>query len=435
MEIKLRLTQALSIAGASLILTTGAFANQLINGGFELSPPTSGFGNHIGHPITPWVLGTGDDSNVIRTNQGINSTGDGPRSDASGTASGTIRHYLDIANGSNDFYQTFIAKCNGEANFGGYFSTRADSNGTASVILRNGTGINGSIVGQSNPVALPGGNSSTDPWKLVSYTSPVVAGNTYSLVIKMDNNMNFDEAFVNIKGCAGDGGTGPGPIIFDEATNLGDLVPMDYDDIVINIPADNCCPPINEEAIIRQLTPVFQPGGGSNAKYRLNFSATPQFNNQMQSYLNYVHSMKPPINALISKWTIYDKGPGALGSPVPTSPGWGTSIDAFYTNFHITNPINHGSTSASYDMKPNHWYRVQVGTYFNGGNKFFHQTCESADYWVNWQVGGNKSSGSNGSAGSFVISDGKKEIARVKVESKAQPKSMSMKKSATLKRF
>ena len=86
-------------------------------------------------------------------------------------------------------------------------------------------------------------------------------------------------------------------------------------------------------------------------------------------------------------------------------------------------------------MKPNHWYRVQVGTYFNGGNKFFPQTCESADYWVNWQVGGNKSSGSNGSAGSFVISDGKKEIARIKVESKAQPKSMSMKKSATLKRF
>ena len=436
MKTKLKIIQAISAIGVGLMLTTGAFANELVNGDFELNPPTSGFGNHIGHPILPWVLGTGDDSNVIRTNQGINSTGDGPRKDASSAASGTIRHYLDISGGKNDFYQTFTATCNGEANFGGYFSTRGNQAGTASVTLRNGTGTNGSVVGQSNLVSLPGGTSATDPWKLVSYTSPVVAGNTYSLVIKMDNNMNFDEAFVKVKGC--NYGTGPiitGPIIVGEAGSLGDLGPIDFSDVVINIPADNCCPPINEEAIIRQLTPVFQPGGGSNAKYRLNFSATPQFNNQMQSYLNYVHSMKPPINALISKWTVYDKGPGALGSPVPTSPGWGTSIDAFFTNFHVTNPINHGNTSSSYTMKPNNWYRVQVGTYFNGGNKFFPQTCESADYWVNWQVGGNKSSGSNGTAGSFVISDGKKEIARVKVEPKAQSKSMSMKKSATLKRF
>ena len=110
MQIKLRLTQALSVAGTSLILTTGAFANQLTNGDFELNPPASGFGNHIGHPITPWVLGSGDPSSFIKTNQGINATGQGPRKDASNEPSGTIRHYLDIANGSNDFYQTFIAK-------------------------------------------------------------------------------------------------------------------------------------------------------------------------------------------------------------------------------------------------------------------------------------------------------------------------------------
>ncbi|HFC30191.1 MAG TPA: hypothetical protein ENJ44_04005 [Oceanospirillales bacterium] len=62
---------------------------------------------------------------------------------------------------------------------------------------------------------------------------------------------------------------------------------------------DNCCAPINKDVIMRQLTPVFQPNGGSNAKYRLNFAATSQFNNQMQNYLNYVHSMKNPINSLI----------------------------------------------------------------------------------------------------------------------------------------
>ena len=93
MKIKLRLIQTLSIVGTSLLFTTGAFANQLVNGDFETNPPNStGFGHNLGHPILPWVLGTCDQSNVIRTNQGINSTGQGTRKDASNKPSGTIRH-------------------------------------------------------------------------------------------------------------------------------------------------------------------------------------------------------------------------------------------------------------------------------------------------------------------------------------------------------
>ena len=199
MKTKFKLIQALSIISAGLLFSTGTFANELVNGDFELNPPTSGFGNHIGHPITPWVIGAGNPTNIIRTDQGISSTGQGPRKDASSTASGTIRHYLDITNGSNELYQTFKAKCTGNAVFGGYFSTRQNRNATGSITLRNGAGSTGSIVGQSNSVVLPGGNSTTDPWKFVSYSSPVVAGNVYSLVITMDNNINFDEAFVGIK--------------------------------------------------------------------------------------------------------------------------------------------------------------------------------------------------------------------------------------------
>lgn len=199
MKTKFKLIQALSIMSAGLLFSTGAFANELVNGDFELNPPTSGFGNHIGHPITPWVIGAGSPTNIIRTDQGISSTGQGPRKDASGTALGTIRHYLDITNGGNELYQTFKAKCTGKAVFGGYFSTRQNRNATGSVTLRNGIGVTGSIIGQVNSVVLPGGNSTTDPWKFVNYSSPVVAGNVYSLVITMDNNINFDEAFVGIK--------------------------------------------------------------------------------------------------------------------------------------------------------------------------------------------------------------------------------------------
>lgn len=430
MKTQLKFIQAISIIGTGLIFATGAFANELVNGGFELNPPTSGFGNHIGHPITPWVLGSGDSSNVIRTSQGNNSTGQGPRSDASNKPSGTITHYLDIADGKNDFYQTFKAKCSGEANFGGYFSTRANRRGTASVTLRNGTGTTGSIVGQSNPTTLPGGNSQTDPWKLVSYTSPVVAGNTYSLVIAMDNNMNFDEGFVKVKGCDYGSG-GPGPIVVDGGS-IGTVPNLpNIPEIVLPTPVDNCCPPINEQSIARQLTPVFQTGGGSNANYRLNFSATSQFNNQNQNYLNYVNSMQPPINALISTWRVFDSGPGGMGS-TPVGPS--TMIEEFFTTYHITNPVNHGNTSLSYAMKPNHWYKVQVGTYFNDGNKFFPKKCESSEYYVNWIVGAK----SSGSSGNFVISDGKRELARIKSEprAKAAPmKAVPMKRGSNVKRF
>ncbi len=417
MKTKLKIIQAISVIGAGLLFSTSAFANELVNEGFELNPPTSGFGNHINHPITPWVLGSGDSSNVIRTNQGINSTGDGPRSDASGAPSGTIRHYLDIADGKNDFYQTFTATCNGEADFGGYFSTRQNAKGTASVTLRNGTGFTGSIVGQSNPTTLPGGNSQTDPWTLVSYTSPVVAGNTYSLVIAMDDNMNFDEAFVNIAGC----GDGPGPI-----GPVGPLIDfeleaaVDFGGLVIPVPVDDCCPPVNEQSIPLQLTPVFQPGGGSNANYRMNFSATPQFNNQNQNYLNYVNSMRPPINKMTSTWRIFDHGAGGIASTPPTSPS--TQIELFTTAFHVTNPINHGNTSSNYAMQPNRWYRVQVATAFNNNQTFFPADCTNSEYYVNWQTT-SKSSTLNGSAGDFVISDGKKELARIK----SQPSSVPMK--------
>ncbi|MBP8032517.1 MAG: hypothetical protein KAY63_02085, partial [Psychrobacter sp.] len=78
----------------------------------------------------------------------------------------------------------------------------------------------------------------------------------------------------------------------------------------------------------------------------------------------------------------------------------------------------------------NHWYRIQVGTYFNGENKCFPKKCESSEYYVNWQVG-NKSAASNDAGGNFVISDGKKEIARIK----SQPLSKSAPmKAAPMKR-
>jgi hypothetical protein len=113
------------------------------------------------------------------------------------------RHYLDIANGANDFYQPFTPPCTGQVEFGGFFSTRADSNGTASIKIVQGvgTGTNPTlpVIGVTNTINLPGGNSAKDPWTPASFTANLTAGTTYSFVVTMDNNMNFDEAYVRFK--------------------------------------------------------------------------------------------------------------------------------------------------------------------------------------------------------------------------------------------
>lgn len=413
MKMKILVAGLLGVVSSQLLVAS-AQANQLQNSGFESNPPGTGWGNHINHSISPWVLGGGNASNVIKVDGGSSySPGNqGPHADASGSSQGTVRHYLDIANGSNDFYQSFTAQCTGRVDFGGNFSTRGNQSGSARVVLRNGNGFNGSVVGQTNQINLARGNSAKDPWQRVAYSTNISAGNVYSMVVSMGNNMNFDEAFVNFKTDCNSGG----PII---AVPSGPVDIMIANPIVIPaVVADPCCAPINKHVIAEQLTPVFQSNGGSGANYRLNFSATAQFNSQMQSYLNYVHTMKPAINALISTWRIYDKGASTNNNP-PTSNGLGAMAGQFFTNFRTNQGPQHGNMATGYPLQPNHWYRVQVGTYFNGNNRFFPKKCESSQYWVNWRFNKNAMK-QGGNAGNLIISDGRKVLTSVKVSAKGK---------------
>jgi len=181
----------------AMCISTAAFAqNVVVNGNFEASPPPVN-GNNIGWSISPWVLGTGNSSNVVKVDGpgGFDYGSNGPESDALAPGAGVSQHYLDITNGSNDFYQSFIPECSGQLEFGGSFSTRINSAATASVTLRQGVGTSGTIVGTTNIVNLPGGTSKTDPWTLASFTVPIIAWQTYSFIVQMDNNMNFDNGF------------------------------------------------------------------------------------------------------------------------------------------------------------------------------------------------------------------------------------------------
>ena len=363
--------------------------NVLVNGDFESSPPPN-CGNNVGWSVSPWVLGTGETSNVVTVDGGGTTCpsygSNGPQSDASAPGAGVKQHYLDITNGSNDFYQSFTPQCSGKVIFGGSFSTRGNSPGTASVTLRQGIGTSGNIVGQSNAVSLPGGNSRTDPWTLISFTAPIIASTTYSFIVHMDNNMNFDNGFVRYE------------LACDPP-----------------VPVDPCCPPWNKDMLKDMM---FYKGQGSiSANYTLEFQPTTSFNNQMQAYLNYLNSINPAITQIIIDWRLHDRGTGNLPSTGGNGPQIGsTSFTSWIANGSgvpsVAGPPIF-STPTAFPMQVGTWYMVHTGIFLNNGQKFFPDDCSVNEIFVRIQVLFNRG-GRNKPV--LEVSDGKSVIKRIPIE-------------------
>jgi len=188
-----------SLLVIALICVNARAQNMLVNGGFESNPPSS-LGNNPGWSIAPWVMTGTAQSNVIKVDgPGGFSYGPGaPESDASAPGAGIPQHYLDIDQSDGVFYQTFTPECSGTVEFGGSFSTRANQGGNARVTLRQGTGTSGPLVA-TRVVALAAGTFNTTHWTPFSSTAAVTASITYSIVVAMDNQLNFDNGFVTTR--------------------------------------------------------------------------------------------------------------------------------------------------------------------------------------------------------------------------------------------
>ncbi|HSU82523.1 MAG TPA: hypothetical protein VLR69_08890 [Thermoanaerobaculia bacterium] len=340
-----------TLMAASLGAAASAQTNVLVNGDFETNPPAT-LGNNIGYPIAPWVLGTGEQSNVVTVDGpgGFDYGSAGPESDASAPGPGIRQHYLDIANGSNDFYQSFTPRCSGQVTFGGAFSTRGNDAGQAMVTLRQGVGTSGAIVGQTNTINLPGGNSKTDPWTVVSYTAQVHALTTYSFVAHMDNQMNFDNGFVR----------------YNETCN----------------PPNPCCPPWNASTLEDLLT--YKGSGGIADPYTLLFQPTSGFNNQIQAYIDYVHAVSPANTTIVIAFRLNDGGTGSTATGGPQ-----------VGNIYFISWVAGGGgvptggnffTLATESMQVNRWYRVNTGIFLGDGPPFFPDSCANNRVDVRVQV-------------------------------------------------
>ena len=172
--------------------------NLLIQAGFE-NISSLNYGNNFPVDISPWVLGSGNQANVVQVDGagGFDYGAGGPFEDANpATGAGTPQHYLDIVNGSNDFYQSFTITTTSSITYGGYFSARDNLSGVGSISIYTGTGTGGTLLdGTGDLVIDSGGDSQNTPW-LYFERELVLAPGTYSYVVAMDENLNFDEASV-----------------------------------------------------------------------------------------------------------------------------------------------------------------------------------------------------------------------------------------------
>ncbi len=205
-------TALAALLGWSFTVTDADAQNLILNPGFEDSPPSS-YGNNVGHSISPWTIGVGNDPNVVRVNGApapdLSGITYGPDFDAqnggTGAGDGVFQHYLDVANGSNDFYQSFTVPACGtnpsdvDYTLSGYFSLRTAATGggpeTGTILLREGTGLAGAVVtGSTATATMPAISGRPDSWHFTSASVALTQGQTYSYVVSMGNNVNFDEA-------------------------------------------------------------------------------------------------------------------------------------------------------------------------------------------------------------------------------------------------
>ena len=188
-----------------------AQTNQLVNGDFETppAPPNAPLGNLLGSSnISPWIINGGSENVVLVDGNPFwySNNDNGPYRDASGSGAGTLRQYLDIDVGSAALYQVFTTgECSGEIRYGGFFSTRQNRSGVGGISIREGSGLTGNLI-VNNEITLPGGDSGDDPWTPFNFTATLAANTQYSFIVIMDNQLNFDEAFVEFQTgpCSGD---------------------------------------------------------------------------------------------------------------------------------------------------------------------------------------------------------------------------------------
>uniref|UniRef100_UPI003F49219D beta strand repeat-containing protein n=1 Tax=Polaribacter aestuariivivens TaxID=2304626 RepID=UPI003F49219D len=159
----------------------------LANSGFNnFTAPT--FGDNVGLSITPWVLESGTNTNVVKVDGAGGTTygNGGPEFDATGVAG----NYFTINGSDGVLYQTFTLTETTIVDYGGFISARNGNTATGKLSIYSGTGSGGTELSSTGPKVA----TSSSIWLKIGNSVTLPAG-TYSLVADLEEDINFDEAF------------------------------------------------------------------------------------------------------------------------------------------------------------------------------------------------------------------------------------------------
>jgi hypothetical protein len=179
---------------------------------------------------------------------------------------------------------------------------------------------------------------------------------------------------------------------------------------------DPCCPPWNKELLKEMLS---YEGSSISSPYTLKFVPTSQFKNQMQTYMNYLHSLDSTFTGITIDWRLHDQGTGTL----PSS-GYGPQVPTATSTWYQTwlwnttsGPLPSPATFfPAASMKVGTWYRIHTGIYLENGKKFFPATCANVEIFVRLQVmDGLKVAAGSAVPATLVFSDGKSVIRSIPI--------------------
>lgn len=183
-------------------------------------------------------------------------------------------------------------------------------------------------------------------------------------------------------------------------------------------PPNPCCPPWDTTTLKKFMR--YEGSGSAIDPYTLKFVPSQTWMNQMQMYLNYIHSVSPCNSQLTIDFRIHDQGTGTS----PSASGWGPQIGSTgYVNFTwnttgIGAPTGVGGIFFSgYNLQVGHWYAIPTGIYTNCNPCFFNVSkCNNGGnitMYVRLQVLAAKVADGRKQPASLQFSDGKNITATI----------------------
>jgi hypothetical protein len=215
---------------------------------------------------------------------------------------------------------------------------------------------------------------------------------------------------------------GGGPIALDVAFTQESGDGIQFTLGYADNPPDPCCPPWNVDSLTSQL--LFSQAGNLSSPFTFKFlNSQPALKtgfDQMQKYIDYLHSLNPSIKNIALRWHAEDCGASGPGTSPNCVNGPGTGPDII-TEWSCTNcssssgtgiggggrltipPMASPPVQVLGPLLVNRWYRISTFIYVNDGLQFWPNACDTAMFDFTHYLGAALSTAASTNADQIAI--------------------------------